>query len=117
MVLLSLFAAVGGIAAIALLGPKIRLFDGLTLKTRITETAYTPLPAGSPDAAGDEDYTALTGKRGIAASTLRPSGTAEIEGRVYRVEGDGAFIEQGEPVEVVRVYGSRIVVRSHSKDS
>ncbi|MDR2052792.1 MAG: nodulation protein NfeD [Treponema sp.] len=111
VVILSLFAAVGGIAVIALLGPKIRLFDGLTLKTRITETAYSPLPAGSPDAAGDEDYAALTGRRGTAASTLRPSGTADIEGRIYRVEGDGAFIEAGEPVEVVRVYGSRIVVR------
>ncbi|MDR2784515.1 MAG: nodulation protein NfeD [Treponema sp.] len=112
VVVLSLFAAVGGIAVIALLGPKIRLFDGITLKTRITETAYSPLPAGSPDAAGDEDYAALTGKRGTAASTLRPSGTAEIGGRIYRVEGDGAFIEPGDPVEVVRVYGSRIVVRS-----
>jgi membrane-bound serine protease (ClpP class) len=117
VVIMSLFAAVAGIAVIALLGPKIRLFDGLTLKTRITETAYSPLPPASPDAAGDEDYAALTGKRGIAASTLRPSGTAEIEGRIYRVEGDGAFIEAGDPVEVVRVYGSRIVVRSLGKVS
>jgi membrane-bound serine protease (ClpP class) len=109
VVILSLFAAVGGIAAIALLGPKVRLFDGLTLKTRITDTAYTP--AASPDAAAEEDYAALAGRRGVAASTLRPSGTAEIDGRVYRVEGDGAFIEPGEPIEVVRVYGSRIVVR------
>jgi membrane-bound serine protease (ClpP class) len=109
VVLLSRLAAAGGIALIALLGPKVRLFDGLTLKTRITDTAYTP--AVSPDAAAEEDYATLTGRRGTAASTLRPSGTAEIDGRVYRVEGDGVFIEPGEPVEVVRVYGSRIVVR------
>jgi membrane-bound serine protease (ClpP class) len=115
VVIFSLFAAVGGIAAIALLGPRIRLFDRLTLKTCITETAYSTLPAGSPDAAGDEDYAALTGRRGTAASTLRPSGTAEIEGRIYRVEGGGAFIEPGEAVEVIRVYGSRIVVRSCGK--
>ncbi|MDR1352141.1 MAG: nodulation protein NfeD [Treponema sp.] len=113
VVVFSLFAAVGGIAVIALLGPRIRLFDGLTLKTRITETAYSP--DSSPGAAGEEDYAALAGKRGVAASTLRPSGTAEIEGRIYRVEGDGVFIEAGEPVEVARVYGSRIVVRPCGK--
>ncbi|MDR1410955.1 MAG: nodulation protein NfeD [Spirochaetaceae bacterium] len=108
VVVFSLLAAVGGIAVIALLGPRIRLFDGITLKTRITGTVYGP---DTSDSAGEEDYTALAGKRGVAASTLRPSGTAEIEGRIYRVEGDGVFIEAGEPVEIVRVYGSRIVVR------
>jgi membrane-bound serine protease (ClpP class) len=117
VVVFSLLAAVGGIAVIALLGPRIRLFDGLTLKTRITETAYSPLPADSPEAAADEDYAAFTGRRGVAVSTLRPSGTAEIDGRIYRVEGDGVFIEAGEPVEVIRVYGSRIVVRSCGKGS
>jgi membrane-bound serine protease (ClpP class) len=113
VVIFSLIAAVGGIAVIALLGPRIRLFDGLTLKTSITETAYSP--DSSPDTAGEEDYAALAGKQGVAASALRPSGTAEIEGRIYRVEGDGVFIEAGEPVEVARVYGSRIVVRSCGK--
>jgi membrane-bound serine protease (ClpP class) len=127
VVFLSLVAAVAGIAVIALLGPKIRIFDGLTLKTRITGTAYSPLPPDALPEAGNsggisdgvsaagEDYTALTGRRGVAVSTLRPSGTAEIAGRVYRVEGDGVFIEPGEPVEVIRVYGSRIVVRSCGK--
>jgi membrane-bound serine protease (ClpP class) len=121
VVAIGIIAAITGIAVIALLGPKIKLFDALTLKTRITGTAGGPDPELMPvppataaqdgPAEGEEDYTALLGKAGVAASTLRPSGKAEIEGRLYTVEGDGAFIEQGKTVKVIRVRGNRIVVR------
>jgi membrane-bound serine protease (ClpP class) len=129
VVVLGIIAAITGIAVIALLGPKIRIFDGLTLKTRITGTANGPLrsdgPIGSdgPVAAGslgdaeglpapeeDGDYRALIGKGGIAATTLRPTGRAEIDGRFYTVEGEGTFIEQGEGIRVIRVRGNRIIV-------
>ncbi|MDR2028471.1 MAG: nodulation protein NfeD, partial [Treponema sp.] len=122
VVAIGIIAAITGIAVIALLGPKIKLFDGLTLKTRITGTAGGPdpesaAPSSAPAAVQDlraeeeEDYAALLGKAGIAASTLRPSGKAEIEGRLYTVEGDGSFIEQGKALKVIRVRGNRIVVR------
>jgi membrane-bound serine protease (ClpP class) len=142
VVTIGIIAAITGIALIALLGPRIRLFDGLTLKTRITGTANGPLTAdgslttsgpmtaggpgivdsedgGERETAGspellpedDEDYRTLLGKTGIAASTLRPSGKAEIEGRLYSVEGDGVFIESGKPVKVIRVRGNNIIVR------
>jgi membrane-bound serine protease (ClpP class) len=109
VVALGLIAAVTGIAAIALLGPKIKIFDRLTLKTRITGTAGGPVESDGllPE---EEDYRALLGKRGIAATTLRPSGKAEIEGRLYTVEGDGIFIDPGKEIRVVRVHGNRIVV-------
>lgn len=117
VVALGLVAAIGGIAAIALAGPRIRLFDGLTLKTRITGTAGgpdpdagpVPLEAPEPDEAAG--YAGLVGKEGRAATTLRPAGKAEIDGRILYVEADGAFVEEGARIEVVRVRGNRIVVR------
>lgn len=118
---IGLIAAVTGIAAVALLGPKIKLFDPLTLKTQITGTAGGPDPDASVRAAltiaggsafsGESDYTGLSGREGIAVSTLRPSGKAEIEGQVYSVETEGSFIEPGNAVQVIRVRGSRITVR------
>jgi membrane-bound serine protease (ClpP class) len=109
VVSIGLLAAIMGIAVIALLGPRIKIFDGLTLKTRITGTA------GGPDEEeGQEDYGELADKTGVAVTTLRPSGKVEIAGRLYIAEGEGVFIEQGTAVQVIRVQGNRIVVRSLS---
>jgi membrane-bound serine protease (ClpP class) len=127
-----LIAAICGIAAIALLGPRIKIFDRLTLKTRITGTAGGPLDPS--DTAGvayqsaaydgpvtaleadtaylpEEDLREIQGKQGHAVTVLRPSGKAEIEGRVYPVEAEGIFIEKGKSVKVVRIFGNRIIVR------
>ncbi|MDP2367117.1 NfeD family protein [Rhodoferax sp.] len=51
------------------------------------------------------------GKQGLALSVLRPAGIAEIEGERVDVVSDGAMIEVGAPIEVMRVDGNRIVVR------
>lgn len=56
-------------------------------------------------------YEGLVGREGRARTTLRPSGVAEIDGRKHSVVTAGEFIEQGAPVRVVRVEGSRVVVR------
>ena len=53
----------------------------------------------------------LVGKRGVAVTTLRPSGKAEIEGKVTVVETDGEFLPSGTPLEVVEVNSNRIIVR------
>jgi membrane-bound serine protease (ClpP class) len=50
------------------------------------------------------------GRHGTAVTTLRPSGKADIGGRVYSVETEGTFIEQGERITVVAVHGSRVIV-------
>jgi membrane-bound serine protease (ClpP class) len=52
------------------------------------------------------------GKRGTAASSLRPAGIATFEGERVDVVSDGDFIEAGESIMVVRVAGNRIVVRA-----
>lgn len=125
VVALGLIAAIAGIALLALFGPKLRMFDRLTLKTAIRGTAGGPdvddSEAGNPDAPtapaeaseGEEPpLTSLVGKRGTAVSVLRPVGRADIEGRSYSVESDGGYLSAGTPVEVQRVRGNRIIVKS-----
>ena len=52
----------------------------------------------------------LVGKKGVAVTALRPSGTAMIDGRRIDVVSDGAFIPSGEALIVDRVEGVRVVV-------
>lgn len=51
------------------------------------------------------------GSRGIAASALKPSGKATFGEKYLDVVSDGAFIDHGTPVEVIRIAGNRIIVR------
>jgi membrane-bound serine protease (ClpP class) len=51
------------------------------------------------------------GQHGVVRSILRPSGTAEIEGRLIDVVCDGDFIEAGAPVQVARVEDHRVFVQ------
>jgi len=126
-----LLLAVTAIAIIALLGPKTRLFDRLTLKTAITGTAGGPDPdspvgkaiesdkaagadsdnSGFSPAEDEENFAALVGKIGIADSILRPSGRAVFDDKVYDVIADGGFIESGQGIVVTRVRGNRIIVK------
>lgn len=57
------------------------------------------------------DQKELLGKEGIAVTSLRPSGTARIDGRRIDVVTGGDFIPSGEKVIVDRVEGVRVVVR------
>lgn len=53
----------------------------------------------------------LVGKEGIAVTPLRPSGAAEFEGERLDVVSEGAFIDVGSPIKIIKVEGSRHVVR------
>jgi membrane-bound serine protease (ClpP class) len=57
------------------------------------------------------DQKNLVGLEGVALTTLRPSGAAEIEGRRIDVVSDGAYIPAGEKLIVDRVEGVRVIVR------
>lgn len=58
------------------------------------------------------DMEVLVGREGVATSVLRPAGIADFDGVRLNVVTEGGFIEQGVKVKVVRVEGTRIVVRS-----
>jgi len=61
------------------------------------------------------DLTFLLGKQGLSVTPLRPAGIVELDDARFNVVSEGAFITTGEPVEVIKVEGNRIVVRSIKK--
>lgn len=71
----------------------------------------TKLPAEEGYASSPEEDRQWMGKRGTVASDLHPAGIAHIDGERVDVVSDGEFIQAGQPLEVVRVDGNRIVVR------
>jgi membrane-bound serine protease (ClpP class) len=52
----------------------------------------------------------MVGRRGIAATTLRPAGKVDIEGARFDVVSDGRIVEKGTPVVVIRTDGLSLVV-------
>jgi len=131
VVFVGMVLAITAIAVIALMGPKIKIFDRLTLKAAITGTAGGPDPdstvgkaiaenktvpadsgnSGFPAAEDEENFAALVGKIGVSDSVLRPSGRAVFDDKVYDVIADGDFIEPGRGIVVTRVRGNRIIVK------
>lgn len=102
-VALSLLLALAVSLALLRLLPRLPFGRRLVLETELTaREGFASAPATDR---------AWLGKRGTAASTLRPAGIAEIEGERVDVVSDGEFIDEGEPIVVVRVDGNRIVVR------
>jgi membrane-bound ClpP family serine protease len=69
----------------------------------------------SPDGEGEPPVELrnahLVGKRGVALTKMLPSGAVKIEGKSYDAIDEGAGLESGDPIEVIRVDGTRIVVR------
>jgi membrane-bound serine protease (ClpP class) len=101
--------AVSLLVAIAVSLALLRVLPRLPFGRRLV--LETELTAREGFAAAPETDRAWLGKRGTAASTLRPAGIGDIEGERVDVVSDGEFIDAGEPITVVRVDGNRIVVR------
>ena len=59
-----------------------------------------------------EDMQVLVGKSGVTTSVLRPAGIGDFDGVRLNVVTEGGFIEKGAPIQIVRVDGSKIVVRA-----
>jgi membrane-bound serine protease (ClpP class) len=111
VVCVGLLAAITGIAIIALMGPKTKIFNRLTLKTQIDKTASEG--SGWQDDGGVEsDFSKLIGKTGVAVTVLRPIGKAEIEGEIFQVETNGSFIQTESEIKVIKIQGNNIIVRS-----
>ena len=106
--------AVGQVAASLLLAIAVslallRVLPRLPFGRRLV--LETELTANEGFASAPETDRAWLGKRGTAASMLRPAGIADIEGERVDVVSEGEFIDAGERLAVVRVDGNRIVVR------
>lgn len=91
--------------------PKVGFLSGLIL-----------LPAAAKK--GDEVEVSMTvppekgevcikvGQTGEAISRLRPAGKARFGDAVVDVVAEGAFIDKGVKVEIIAIYGNRVVVRT-----
>ncbi len=83
--------------------PRTRIFNRLVLNTSETKTSGYH---ASPD-----KIINLEGKKGTALTTLRPAGSAEIDGKKMDVMSDGDFIKKGEKILVIQVEGNRVLVK------
>ncbi len=77
---------------------KTRLGRGVALSEQLTEPAVV------------EDRSAYVGRRGVAVSPLRPSGTVRFGDEKLPVLAEGRLVNPGTLVEVVRVEAGRLVV-------
>ena len=60
---------------------------------------------------GPRDFQHLLGKEGTTLTPLRPAGTAMIDGERYDVVSDGGYMDPNKPIKVIKVEGTRVVVR------
>jgi membrane-bound serine protease (ClpP class) len=102
-VMLSLVVAIAAALVVLRFLPRLPFARSLVLEEG--------LPAGAGYASAPETDRHWLGKRGTAASPLHPAGVADLDGERVDVVSDGDFISAGEPIEVTRVDGNRIVVR------
>lgn len=58
-----------------------------------------------------QDYKRLLGLKGITVTPLRSAGSVIIEGKKIDAVSEGEFIERDKEVEVIKVEGSRVVVK------
>lgn len=106
--------AVGQVAVSLLLAVLVslallRVLPRLPVGRRLVLDTELPVEGGYGSA--PESDRRWIGKRGTAASPLRPAGLAHLDGERVDVVSDGDYIEAGSPIEVIRVDGNRIVVR------
>ena len=82
--------------------PKSTMFSKLILSEEETaEKGFVSYPSDKQ----------LLGAEGVALTTLRPAGTAEINGARVDVVADWDYIEKGSRIKVLRVEGVKVVVK------
>ena len=104
---------------IALIGTIVLLL--LSIKFLPTRRVWQKLVLGvkqktdSGYVAPETNLTRLLGAEGVSITILRPAGTAEINGERVDVVAEGSFIPNNTPIKVVKVEGTRVVVREQKQ--
>ncbi len=89
--------------------PKSRMGKGLVLSERQKrESGFTSF--------NRDLYSRLEGADGEAVTDFRPSGMVRIEGKKLSAVTSGEYIEKGIRVRVIKVEGSRIIVREKKEN-
>ena len=85
--------------------PFLRNFILTTSQRKVQITASQ---TSEPDAGSEQLH---VHQRGLAVSPLRPAGKARFGNTYADVVTDGAFIEKGKTIEILRMEGNRVIVR------
>jgi membrane-bound ClpP family serine protease len=110
---LSLLGAVAMAFVVAWYLPSLPVANRLVLKPP-AEASENPDGEEAP-VAGHPGVTpemaALLGAIGVAATTLRPSGIAQIGDAFLDVVSEGSYVQAGSRIQVIEIEGNRIVVK------
>lgn len=119
----SLFGAGASVTAIVLAASRVAISSALALVAGLLLMRFLPaLPGGRKlvlasalsSGGSSESYQPLhPGLIGTTLTQLRPAGIASFSGRRVDVVSFGEFIEAGQPIEVLRDEGNRVVVTLH----
>ncbi|MFC4411077.1 nodulation protein NfeD [Chungangia koreensis] len=102
VVIALLVAIIGMVILVKIFGKKMHLLNRLILKDATnTESGYV----------SNVNRLDLLGKTGISLTPLRPSGTIIVEEERIDAVTEGSYLDSNTAVKVVKVEGSRIVVR------
>jgi membrane-bound serine protease (ClpP class) len=104
----SLIVTIGALAAFFIYLPRSPVWR------KLAQNSQQSHDAGYVSSA---DFSGYLGKHGMAITTLRPSGVAEVDGVRLSVVTKGDFVSPGAQLEVVNVNGGRIVVEALHSNS
>ncbi|WP_231893382.1 NfeD family protein [Rossellomorea aquimaris] len=100
-----LIAVIAMIIFVKVFGKRMKIFNKIILKdSTSTESGYV----------SNANRLELIGKIGVTKTALRPSGTIIVEDERIDAVSEGGFIQADQKVKIVKVEGSRIVVRDIS---
>jgi len=112
----------GAIISIAILS--VALLVGLWLfSVAVRKTSYFNWIALKTEERAEAGYDmrsdkreTLAGREGLALSMLRPAGRARFGDTTFDVVTEGAFVDKGDRIKVLKVAGNRIVVEKSNMD-
>jgi membrane-bound serine protease (ClpP class) len=109
-VIVALAVTAVGMGVVVWLFPRSLLPRWLVLGASIDDNAPGTVASEDAHTRPHGARVELVGKQGVAATDLRPSGKARIDGLIVDVVSLHAYIRAGTQVEVTEVEGVRVVV-------
>jgi len=111
--LVMICTGIGFVACAAFISKRmgsIPIFNKLVLAPPPVKSKEQPTTNKDGKPIPQEHPTVSVGDWGTAESLLRPAGRAKFAGRSFDVISDGAFVDSGAQVRVIKIYGNVITV-------
>ncbi len=106
------FAGNAAFAAMALGGIVLSIWWMHTFpETRLGKRWILTSQINAHSSTGDSQAPLLIGQKGVAVTPLHLSGAAQFDGCRTDVVAESDWIEAGQPLEILRIEGAKVVVR------